>query len=54
MAALAHRLINKSAQAVIAGCTEVPLVLSQTELSTPFLDATQTLAVRCVEVCLGD
>lgn len=54
MAALAHRLINKGAQAVIAGCTEVPLVLSQTELSTPFLDATQTLAVRCVEVCLGD
>lgn len=54
MAALAHRLIDKGAQAVIAGCTEVPLVLSQTELSTPFLDATQTLAVRCVEVCLGD
>lgn len=54
MAALAHRLINKGAQAVVAGCTEVPLVLSQTELSTPFLDATQTLAVRCVEVCLGD
>ena len=54
MAALAHRLINKGAQAVIAGCTEVPLVLSQTELSTPFLDATQTLAVRCVEVCLAD
>lgn len=54
MAALAHRLINKGAQAVIAGCTEVPLVLSQTELSTSFLDATQTLAVRCVEVCLGD
>ena len=54
MAALAHRLINKGAQAVIAGCTEVPLVLYQTELSTPFLDATQTLAVRCVEVCLGD
>lgn len=54
MAALAHRLINKGAQAVIAGCTEVPLVLSQTELSTPFLDATQSLAVRCVEVCLAD
>ncbi len=54
MAALAHRLINKGAQAVVAGCTEVPLVLSQTELSTPFLDATQSLAVRCVEVCLAD
>lgn len=54
MAALAHRLINKGAQAVVAGCTEVPLVLSQTELSAPLLDATQTLAARCVEACLAD
>jgi aspartate racemase len=54
MAALDHRLINKGAQAVVAGCTEVPLVLSQTELSTLFLDATQTLAARCVEACLAD
>ena len=54
MAALAHRLINKGAQAVVAGCTEVPLVLSQLDLSAPFLDATQTLADRCVEVCLAD
>ena len=54
MAALAHRLINKGAQAVVAGCTEVPLVLSQLDLSALFLDATQTLADRCVEVCLAD
>lgn len=54
MAALAHRLIDKGAQAVVAGCTEVPLVLSQGDLSAPFLDATQTLAVRCVDVCLAD
>lgn len=53
MAALAHRLIGKGAQAVVAGCTEVPLVLSQTELSAPFLDATETLAARCVEACLA-
>lgn len=54
MAALAHRLINKGAQAVVAGCTEVPLVLTQTDLAAPFLDATQTLAARCVKVCAGD
>lgn len=54
MAALAHRLIGKGAQAVVAGCTEVPLVLSQTDLSAPFLDATQTLAARCVETCLPE
>jgi hypothetical protein len=28
MAALAHRLVGKGAQSVVAGCTEVPLVLS--------------------------
>lgn len=54
MAALAHRLIGKGAQAVVAGCTEVPLVLTPSDLSAPFLDATQTLADRCVEVCLAD
>lgn len=53
MAALARRLIDKGAQAVVAGCTEVPLVLSRDDLSAPFLDATQTLAARCVEVCLA-
>jgi aspartate racemase len=53
MAALAHRLVGKGAQGVVAGCTEVPLVLSQAELSVPLLDATEELARRCVEVCLA-
>lgn len=53
MAALAHRLVGKGAQGVVAGCTEVPLVLSQDALSVPFLDATEELARRCVEVCLA-
>lgn len=53
MAALAHRLIGKGAQSVVAGCTEVPLVLSAADLSVPFLDATEELAQRCVAVCLG-
>ena len=52
MAALAHRLVGKGAQGVVAGCTEVPLVLDAADLSVPFLDATEELARRCVEVCL--
>lgn len=52
MAALAHRLVGKGAQTVVAGCTEVPLVLSANDLSVPFLDATEALAQRCVAVCL--
>lgn len=53
MAALAHRLVGKGAKAVIAGCTEVPLVLGQSDLSVPFVDATQALAEACVAVCLA-
>ena len=52
MAALAHRLVGKGAQGVVAGCTEVPLVLGAADLSVPFLDATEELARRCVAVCL--
>jgi aspartate racemase len=54
MAALAHRLVGKGAQGVVAGCTEVPLVLDSGDLSAPFLDATEELARRCVAVCLEE
>lgn len=37
------------ADAVIAGCTEVPLVIET--LDVPFIDAGLELAKRCVEVC---
>lgn len=53
MAALAHRLVGKGAQAVVAGCTEAPLALSASDISVPLLDATEELAKRCVAVCLG-
>ena len=52
MAALAHRLVGKGAQVVVAGCTEVPLVMGASDLTVPFIDATEALARRCVEVCL--
>jgi aspartate racemase len=52
MAALAHRLVGKGARCVVAGCTEVPLVLGAADLSVSFLDATEELAKRCVAVCL--
>lgn len=54
MAALAHRLVGKGAQGVVAGCTEAPLVLGAADLTVPFLDATEILARRCVAVCLGE
>lgn len=51
IAAVAESLVEAGAQAVIAGCTEVPLVLSQDELDVPLIDAGQVLAERCVAVC---
>ncbi|ALL13907.1 aspartate/glutamate racemase family protein [Caulobacter henricii] len=53
MAALAHRLIGKGAQVIIAGCTEVPLVLSSEDLAVPLIDATDALAVACVAACVA-
>lgn len=51
MAGMAARLLDDGADAVIAGCTEVPLVLNPSELSAPFIDATEALARRCVAIC---
>eukprot|EP01035_Chromulina_nebulosa_P046541 gene46541-63049_t len=48
MAGLAGALCDAGAEAVIAGCTEVPLVLSGEKLTIPLIDAGQTLAERCV------
>lgn len=51
MTSLAQRLVGKGAQAVVAGCTEVPLVLSAGDLAVPLIDATQALANACVAAC---
>lgn len=46
MRALADQLIADGAEVVIAGCTEVPLVLSQADLARPLLDTTAVLVER--------
>ena len=51
MALVAYSLAEAGAQAVIAGCTEVPLVLEGDSLEIPLIDAGQLLAERCVAVC---
>ena len=53
MADLAQILAAEGAEAIIAGCTEVPLVLGQADTKLPLLDAGELLAKRCVNVCLG-
>lgn len=53
MKRLAHPLLAAGAQALIAGCTEVPLVLGAGDVDVPLVDSTQALAERCMAVCGG-
>lgn len=53
MAILAGELAANGAEALIAGCTEVPLAFDAEAGRLPFIDAGEVLARRCVSVCLG-
>ena len=53
MAGYAADLIGGGAEAIVAGCTEVPLVLGASDLRVEFIDPGELLARRCVAVCLG-
>jgi aspartate racemase len=53
MTILAGELAANGAEALIAGCTEVPLAFDAEAGRLPFIDAGEVLARRCVSVCLG-
>ena len=53
MAGYAADLIASGAEAVIAGCTEAPLVMGPADVRVAFIDPGEALARRCVAVCLG-
>jgi aspartate racemase len=48
-----EKLVSQGAQAVIAGCTEIPIVLQDGNLSVPVVDATLALALRVVREARG-
>ena len=41
---IAQKLIDKGVEAIIAGCTEIPLILKEGDISVPLIDPTQVLA----------
>jgi aspartate racemase len=45
---IAQKLIDKGAEAIIAGCTEIPLILKEGDVSVPIIDPTQILARAAV------
>jgi aspartate racemase len=49
LASAAEQLISRGAQGIIAGCTEIPLVLTPADISAPLLDPLLILAQAAVE-----
>jgi aspartate racemase len=54
MRALANALISRGAQAIVAGCTEIPLVLNDAMLSVPLISSTDVLALKTVQFARGE
>ncbi|WP_426037075.1 aspartate/glutamate racemase family protein [Brevundimonas sp. DC300-4] len=52
MVRLAEALNVAGADAVIAGCTEVPLLLDASDVSVPLVDSAEVLAKACVRACV--
>ena len=54
MQALAKSLIAQGAGALVAACTEIPLVLSQDMLDVPLVSSTDMLARVTAAICAGN
>ena len=54
MQALAEALVARGADALIAGCTEIPLVLEDDDVSVPLLSSTDALALRTIALARGE
>jgi len=52
MQRLAGALVKAGADAILAGCTEVPLLLGPEDLIVPLTDSAEVLALACVAACL--
>lgn len=47
---LALKLINRGAEAIIAGCTEIPLVLKENDLPVPLFEPMEIGAKICIQM----
>jgi len=54
MAELAAALVSRGAGAIIAGCTEIPLVLNEDAVSVPLISSTDALAEITVKLATGE
>ncbi|MCF0050628.1 aspartate/glutamate racemase family protein [Dyadobacter sp. LJ53] len=51
--AIIDKLINNGAEGIILGCTEIPLLLSQNDVSVPVFDTTKIHAQAAVDFALA-
>ena len=51
---LAEALVHRGAGAIIAGCTEIPLVLADDAVTVPLVSSTDALAMKTVRLARGD
>ena len=49
-----ERLLDRGAQGVIAGCTEIPLVVTQSDLEVPYFDTVQLHVAAALKFALDD
>jgi len=48
----ANHLVSQGAEGIILGCTEIPLVISESDCEVPIFDATALLAKRAIRFAL--
>ena len=53
MGTLAELLVSAGAEAIVAACTEIPLVLPAANVSAPVISSTEVLAAETVALALG-
>jgi len=51
--AIIQRQIARGAEGVVLGCTELPLILSKTDVGVPLFDTTELHALAAVDFALG-
>jgi aspartate racemase len=49
MIEVAEHLINNGAEIIIAGCTEIPLIIKSIDIEVPLISSTEVLAMRTIE-----
>jgi aspartate racemase len=54
MRRLANALVTRGAQVIVAGCTEIPLVLDEAMLTVPLISSTDVLAQKTVQLARGE